>query len=184
MSETAVTQRNGTHCLSPLLIKMEGKKGEMILVTFYINSNQLAATTHCSWQLTYGRKKNWKGTSVSFIYHLMAVSSPNLFPFSEELLHNHQTKTWKFQPAPKSFYPRLIKVSGGNQKAKTDSLLMETMRMRNCIRKATETNKKLELCGRLRTKVLKNRTYWVMAPLGRIPRVHKSRKHFLPVLNW
>lgn len=32
---------------------------------------------------------------------------------------------------------------------------METMRTRNCIRKATETNKKLELCGRLRNRAEK-----------------------------
>lgn len=171
MCETAATQRNGTHCLSVLLVKMEGRESEIIiLVTFYINNQQ--KTTHCSWQLTYGREKTEK--ACQSVFHLSLDSS--------------------FLPWPLPF------LSGAFTQSKENLEIPGWLRYLQAIRKQEQTawwwrqrkwgaaserkqtNKKVEFCGRLRTKVLEKRTDWVMAPLEKILRVHKSRKYFF--LYW
>lgn len=129
--ETAATQRNGTHCLSVLLVKMEGRESEIIiLVTFYINNQQ--KTTHCSWQLTYGREKTEKACQSVFHLSLDISFLPWPLPFLSGAF------TVKGKPGN----PRLIKVSAGNQKARTECLVMETTKNEELHQKGNKLTRK------------------------------------------
>lgn len=115
-------------------------------------------------------KKLKRHVKVFFIYHLIAVSSPGLFPFSVELLQSKENLE----------IPGWLRYLQAIRKQEQNAWWWR-QRKWGAASERKQTNKK-EFCGRLRTKVLEKRTDWVMAPLEKIPRVHKSRKYFF--LYW
>lgn len=74
------------------------------------------------------QRKNWKGMSKCFSFITWYQFPPLASSLSQ----------WSFYTVKgKPGNPRLIKVSAGHQKARTECLVMETTKMRSCIRKET-----------------------------------------------